>query len=104
MMRAPASRWRGDRLHVRVHAQPNARRDEVLGLHGGAYRVRIAAPPRDGRANERLIAFLARTFGVPRSRVRIRAGTGARLKTVEIERPAALPGWLEDAGGATDGT
>jgi len=90
---APA-RWQGRRLLVRVHAQPNARRNEVLGLHGGAYRVRVAAPPREGKANQALVALFARTFGVSRSRVRIRSGLGGRNKTVEVDEPAHLPDWL----------
>lgn len=89
-----AVEWHGDRLRVRIQARPNARRDEVLGVYGETYRIHIAAPPREGRANEHLIRFLARAFGVPRTRVRIRTGTGARLKTVEIDRPARLPDWL----------
>ncbi len=97
MTNPPPTRWDGTRFLVRVHAQPNAKRDQAVGLHGQAYRVRIAAPPREGKANQSLIAFFARAFGVPRARVQIRAGAGGRLKTIEIDRPERMPPWLESS-------
>ena len=65
--------------------QPRARRSEVVGPHGGALRIRIAAPPVEGAANEALVAFLAGRLGVPRSAVTLRRGTTGRRKVVEIE-------------------
>ena len=61
------------------------------GTHGDRLKVRVCAPPLDGRANAELLAFLARQFGVPRRRVHITAGDASRDKTVEIENPAELP-------------
>jgi uncharacterized protein len=69
----------------RVHVQPRAKRSEVAGRHGDALKVRLAAPPVDGAANEELVRFLAETLGVPRRAVRIVGGLTARRKTVEIE-------------------
>jgi uncharacterized protein (TIGR00251 family) len=68
-----------------VRVQPRASRSEIVGVHGGALKVRVAAPPADGAANDALISVLAAAFGVARSRVRIVAGPAARLKTVEVE-------------------
>ena len=76
-----------------VHVQPRARRTESAGRHGDAFKVRLAAPPVDGAANEELVRFLAETFGVPRRAVRITAGLTGRRKTVEIDG-------LEDAAAA----
>ena len=68
-----------------VHVQPRARRSEIAGRHGDAIKVRLAAPPVDGAANEELVRFLAETLGVPRRAVRLTAGLTSRRKTVEID-------------------
>jgi uncharacterized protein (TIGR00251 family) len=68
-----------------LHVQPRARRTEVAGLHGAAIRVRLAAPPVDGAANDELVRFLAERLGVPRRAVRLVAGAGARRKVVEVD-------------------
>lgn len=69
---------------VAVHAQPGAKRSEISGLHGGRLKVRIAAPPLEGRANEALIEFLAQRLGLPRSKLRVLKGLQGRAKLVEI--------------------
>lgn len=68
-----------------VQVQPRASRSEVAGRYGDAVKIRLAAPPVDGAANEELVRFLAELLNVPRSAVRISAGLTARRKTVEIE-------------------
>lgn len=65
-----------------VHVQPHAARTECAGLHGDALKVRVAAPPVEGAANEALCAYLAERFGLPRKAVVIRSGAGARRKRV----------------------
>jgi len=70
---------------VVVHVQPRARRTEVAGLHGDAVKVRLAAPPVDGAANEELVRFVAESLGVPRAAVRVAAGATSRRKTLEVE-------------------
>jgi hypothetical protein len=68
-----------------LHCQPGARRSEAVGLHGERLKVRIAAPPVDGRANEALVAWLAATLGVPRSAITLLAGQSGREKLVEVK-------------------
>jgi uncharacterized protein (TIGR00251 family) len=72
-------------IRVRVRVSPGARRTEVIGRHGGGWRVRVAASPERGRANEALIEHLANVLGVPRSAVRVVAGPASRDKVVEID-------------------
>jgi uncharacterized protein (TIGR00251 family) len=72
-----------------VHVQPRASRSEVRGVHNGALRVRLQAPPVEGAANAQLIELLAETLGVPRHAVRIVAGDSARRKIVDVEGVAA---------------
>jgi len=67
-----------------VRVVPRASKSEVVGLHDGALKVRIASPPVDGAANEELIRLLAKEFGVSKGAVEIVKGHGAKLKQVRI--------------------
>jgi uncharacterized protein len=78
---------------LRIHVQPRASRTEVVGLHGDAIKVRLAAPPVDGAANEELARFLARALGVPRRAVTITAGAGSRTKTVRVDGVTPEVAW-----------
>jgi len=71
------------RLSVRL--TPRAGRDEVIGFQGGVLRVRVKAPPVEGRANEALLRLLAKALGVPRSSLTIVGGRASREKTVAVE-------------------
>ena len=71
------------RLTVKVH--PRAKRSALAGRLGDAWKLSLAAPPVDGKANDECVRFLAELAGVPRSRVRIVTGLTSRLKVVEIE-------------------
>ena len=70
---------------ITVHVVPRASRSEVIGEHNGALRVRIAAPPVDGAANEELIRLLAKTFSVSKRDVSVLTGRTGRIKQVRIE-------------------
>lgn len=76
---------RADVVRIRIRAQPRASRTEVVGQHGDALKVRIAAPPVDGAANTELVRYIAKRAGVAQSRVRILAGDTGRSKIVEID-------------------
>jgi len=71
------------RLTVRVH--PRARRSAVTGRLGDAWKLDLAAPPVEGKANQECVRFFAELARVPRARVRIVTGAASRLKVVEIE-------------------
>jgi len=68
-----------------VHVQPRAKRTEVTGLHGAAVKIRLAAPPVDGAANDALRRFLAERLCVPRAAVRVVAGLASRDKLIEVD-------------------
>ena len=70
------------RVTVKVH--PRAKRSAVTGRFGEAWKLDLAAPPVDGKANEECVRFLAEVAGVARSRVRIVTGATSRMKTVEV--------------------
>ncbi|HEX5448502.1 MAG TPA: DUF167 domain-containing protein [Gaiellaceae bacterium] len=69
---------------VKLRVVPRAKRSVVVGRHGDGWKVRIAAPPEDGRANAALLALLADSTGLPVSGVEIVAGMTARDKTVVL--------------------
>ncbi|PYS70366.1 MAG: YggU family protein [Acidobacteria bacterium] len=70
---------------ITVHVVPRASRSEVVGEHNGGLRVRIAAPPVDGAANEELIRLLAKTFAVSKSDISVLSGRTGRIKQVRID-------------------
>jgi uncharacterized protein (TIGR00251 family) len=69
---------------VTVHIVPRARATAVVGMHGDAIKIRVAAPPVEGAANAELVRFLARRLRVPESAVTITHGTSGRRKTVAV--------------------
>jgi uncharacterized protein len=69
---------------VHVHVQPRAGRDEIVGRHGDALRVRVQAPPVDGKATEAVRRLLADAFGVAPARVDLVAGERSRLKRFRV--------------------
>jgi uncharacterized protein len=71
------------RIAVKVH--PRARRSALTGRFGEAWKLDLAAPPVDGKANEECLRFFAELLDVPRARVRIITGLTSRMKVVEIE-------------------
>ena len=74
----------GNAVIFRVQVVPRASRSEIVGEHNGSLRVRVAAPPVDGAANDELIKVLAKRIRVPKTAVSITSGHTARLKTVCI--------------------
>jgi hypothetical protein len=77
-------RRNGDVLTLTLHVQPGAKRTEVADLHGDALKIRLAAPPVEGRANEALLKFIAESFGVPLRQVELKQGGQSRHKVVAI--------------------
>jgi len=78
-----------------VSVQPNAKRTAAEGLHDGALRVRLCAPPVDGKANQLLIEWLADQLGVPRRAVTLVRGQTARRKWLAIDAaPEQVAQWL----------
>lgn len=72
-------------LRLPVKVVPGASRGEIVGWMGDRLKVRVAAPPQRGKANEAVVELLAGTLGIPRARVRIVSGTTSPLKVVEVD-------------------
>jgi uncharacterized protein (TIGR00251 family) len=90
----------GERLTLILHVQPGARRTEVVGLHGDALKIKLAAPAVEGAANTALLAFLSEVFDVPQKQVTLKQGSRSRRKIVEVTEPTrgADALWKQAAG------
>jgi uncharacterized protein (TIGR00251 family) len=84
-------RWEGNVLHLFVRVQPKASKDEFAEVQEGRIRIRITAPPVDGKANTHLIKFLAKAFAVAKSGIQIKSGETGRYKHLCITSPEKLP-------------
>ncbi len=72
------------RITLTLHIQPGAKKTEFAGLHGDALKIRLAAPPVDGKANDALIKFVAETLKLPKSAVNLKSGQTSRRKVLEV--------------------
>ena len=72
------------RITLTLHIQPGAKKTEFAGLHGDTLKIRLAAPPVDGKANEALIKFVAETLKLPKSAVNLKSGQTSRRKVLEV--------------------
>jgi uncharacterized protein (TIGR00251 family) len=68
-----------------VHIQPKASTTDCVGIYGDAIKIKVAAPPVDGAANDELIRFLARQLSIPSTSVRIHSGAGGRYKHILVK-------------------
>ena len=84
-------RWQDDDLYLSCHLQPKAKKDEFCGLYGDSLKIRITAPPVDGKANAHLIKYIAKAFGIAKSKVDIVGGELSREKRLCIHDPAKIP-------------
>lgn len=83
--------WHDQNLILNCRLQPKAAQDEFAEVAEGRIKIRITAPPVDGKANKHLIKFLARQFKVPQSSVTIMSGDNSRQKRIQITDPQCLP-------------
>lgn len=72
-------------VSISVRVYPNAARNEVVGFDGGVFRVKVAAPPVQGKANRELVAFLGEVLGISKNRVSITRGHTTRNKLIAID-------------------
>ena len=73
-------------FNLKLYIQPGAKTTQVSGLHDGALKIRLAAPPVEGKANAALLAFLAKRFGCAKREITLLSGELSRHKVVQINR------------------
>ena len=81
----------GDIITLVLHVQPGAKQTGVAGLHGEALKIRLAAPPIEGRANEALLRYIADRFGVPLRNVELKQGGQSRHKRIAVTGSGIAP-------------
>jgi uncharacterized protein (TIGR00251 family) len=81
----------GDVVTLTLHVQPGAKRSEIAGLHGTALKLRLAAPPIEGKANEALLRFLSGVFAVPLRNIELKQGAQSRHKVIRITASLISP-------------
>ena len=89
--------WQSTALLLRVKTQPKSSKDEFCEVMGNCLKVRITAPPVDGKANQHLIKFLARQFRVSKSEIVLLNGVTSREKRFKIDNPKQLPSFISPA-------
>ena len=75
-------------MRIRVRVTPNSRTESVSAAPDGLLVVRVNAPPREDKANERAIQLLAKHFRVPPGRITLASGRTSRIKTFEVVEPS----------------
>lgn len=75
---------------IKFHIVPGAKRNEIVGKHGDAIKIKLKAPPVDGKANEALIDFLSETLQIQKSKIEIVRGETSRQKFVSIDDENAI--------------
>jgi uncharacterized protein (TIGR00251 family) len=90
--------WQGAALLLNIRVQARASQDEMAGVVGEQLKIRLTAPPVDGKANQALLKFLAKCFGVPRGQVTLLSGDTGRSKRVRIDKPRHLPHGIRESG------
>ena len=75
---------KGSSATLTLHVQPGAKKTEIMGIHGDALKIRLSAPPVDGKANAALIEFVAARLGLAKSAIRLISGQTSRRKILEI--------------------
>jgi uncharacterized protein (TIGR00251 family) len=78
-------------VRIAVQVQPGAKKTEVVGVHDDALKLKLQAPPIEGRANEALVKFLGGVLSVPKSAVTITHGHASKRKLVEVASQGLTP-------------
>ena len=77
-------RERGKTLYITLHVQPRSKKTAIVGVHGDALKVKVAAPPVDGAANEALVKYFSKFLSLPKSKIEIMQGEGSKFKVIAI--------------------
>lgn len=87
--------WDNQDLLLAVYVQPRSSKTQIVGAYGDRLKIKITAPPVDGKANKELIKLLAKTFSVPKSNISLLNGETSREKRFKIQTPHKLPDCIQ---------
>ncbi len=88
--------WQGKDLLLKLHVQPKAKENTIVGIHGESLKIKIKAPPVDNKANKEITNYLAKEFKVSKSSVDLISGQTSREKRFLIKEPELLPEWFKE--------
>lgn len=83
--------WQNDTLLLDIRVQPRAKQDQIVGTHNLRLKIRITAPPVEGKANKQLLKYVSKVFKVHRTMIKIVSGETKRDKRLSITAPQRLP-------------
>ena len=83
--------WQGEDLILRIRVQPRSSQEGFAEILGEQIKLRVNAPPVDGKANAQVIRYLSKSFGVPKAQITILSGETGRDKRIRISNPRSLP-------------
>ena len=84
-------------ITLRIKAQPNASKSEFAGIYGeDAIKVRVAAPAVEGAANKELIKFIAKSFKVSKSSIKLVSGQSSKVKLIKLEKTKKLEEFIKE--------
>jgi uncharacterized protein (TIGR00251 family) len=84
MGKKPRDESRRSDAHIKIKLIPRSSKNQIIGKEGDAYRVKVKAPPVDGKANKALIALLAKRLNRPKEDIQIICGKSARIKLIRV--------------------
>jgi hypothetical protein len=87
--------WDNQDLLLAVHVQPRSSKTEIMGIYAERLKIKITAPPVDGKANKELIKLFAKLFSVPKSHISLLNGETSREKRFKIQAPNKLPDFIQ---------
>ena len=88
--------WKDKDLLIKLHVQPKAKENSIIGIHGDALKLKIKSPPVDNKANQEITIYLAKEFNVHKADVSLISGQTSRDKKFLIKEPKELPGWFKE--------
>jgi len=91
----PPFKWEGEDLILQISVLPRSSINAIFGFHNNCLRIKLTAAPVDGKANQALVKFLSKIFGVSASHVAIEKGETGKLKRIRIKTPKLIPDFLK---------
>jgi uncharacterized protein (TIGR00251 family) len=76
---------KGNKILLKVHINPNAKKNEVAGIYNNSLKIKISSPAVDGKANKALIEFLSKFLNISKSKIKIERGDKSREKIISID-------------------
>ena len=76
---------KGNKIFLKVHINPNSKKNEIVGIFDNSLKIKISSPPVDGKANKAIIKFFSKFLNIPKSKIKIEKGDKSRDKLIAIE-------------------